>query len=83
MPDSFEKHMCLRAKGWLTNKSSRSGTYLQRREIHRDALQVAENVVNERLSLAGLLHNEMPSALLRDLDERVASHILHTCARSF
>lgn len=50
-----------------------------RRKVHGDPMKHAQNLINERLSLACLLHDEVTTALLRDLDERIAGHVLHTC----
>lgn len=52
--------------------------YLKRCQVHGDAMEVAQDLVDEWLRLAGLLENEVPSAFLRNLDESVTGHILHT-----
>lgn len=53
--------------------------YLLWRKITRYLPHVADNFVNERFVFSGLEGNKMPPALVRDLDECVASHILDTC----
>jgi hypothetical protein len=44
-------------------------------------VQQTEDLVDERLRFARLLHDEVPATLLRDLDECVARHVLHTLVR--
>jgi hypothetical protein len=48
------------------------------REIQSDSVQRAQDLVNERFSLSRLLGDEMTTALLSDLDERIACHVLDT-----
>jgi hypothetical protein len=55
------------------------GAHLLRCQIDSDAVQRSQDLVNERLVLACLLHDKVSSALLSDLDERVARHVLDTC----
>jgi hypothetical protein len=42
-------------------------------------VQHPENLIDEWLGLSSLLHDEMATALLGNLDERVTSHVLNTC----
>jgi len=44
-------------------------------------VQQSQYFINERFGLSRLVHYEMPPTLLRDLDERIASHVLHTLVR--
>jgi hypothetical protein len=39
-------------------------------------MQVAQDLVNEWLLLARLLHDKVAATLLRDLDKRIAGHVL-------
>lgn len=48
------------------------------REVDGDTMQQPQNLVHKWLRLAGLLHHEVAPALLRNLDEGIASHVLHT-----
>ena len=52
---------------------------LLRRKIHRDTVQRSQNLVNERLVLARLLHDKVSSTFLGNLDERITRHILDAC----
>lgn len=52
------------------------------REVDGDSVEQPQDFINERLLLSRLLHYEMASALLSDLDKCVASHVLNTCAPS-
>jgi hypothetical protein len=54
-------------------------THLLRRQVHRDTMQQAEDLVNERLVFPGLLKDKVAPALLSNFDEGVTSHILYTC----
>jgi hypothetical protein len=47
-----------------------------RLQITDDGVDVDEQLVDEGHHLAHLDLDELPAALLRDLDERVASHVL-------
>ena len=42
-------------------------------------MQRPQDFVDERLGFANLADDEVPSALLRDLDKCIASHVLYTC----
>ena len=55
-----------------------SWAHLLRRQIDCDAMQQPQDLVDKRLLLLRLLHDEMTSTFLRYFDERVARHILHT-----
>jgi len=55
------------------------GVDLLGREVAGDLLQVPDDLLDEGLVLAGLEGDEVPTALLRDLDERVAGHVLNAC----
>ena len=52
--------------------------HLQRLKVCRYPVQCAQNLVDERLRLSRLPNDEVPPAFLRNLDERVAGHVLHT-----
>lgn len=54
-------------------------THLCRLQISRDPVQVSKDLVDERLRLPSLLHDKVSLALLGNLDERITSHVLHTC----
>lgn len=54
-------------------------THLLRSQVHRDPMQSPQDLIDERLMLARLLHDEMSSALLRNLDKRITRHVLDTC----
>ena len=41
-------------------------------------MQHSQNFVDEGLGLAGLLHDEVATTLLCDLDERITRHVLYT-----
>ena len=47
-------------------------------KIHSDPMQQSQNLIDERFLLSGLLHDEVTSTLLRNLDESIAGHILYT-----
>lgn len=49
------------------------------RKVYSDTMKHTQNLVNEWLGLACLLHDEVTTAFLRDLDECIAGHVLHTC----
>lgn len=51
---------------------------LQRRQVDGNTVQQSQDFIDERLCLSRLLHHEMPPAFLRDLNKRVASHVLNT-----
>lgn len=51
------------------------------RKIHGDLSHVANNLFDEWLILTRLECHEMPSALVGDLDESIAGHILDTLVR--
>jgi hypothetical protein len=53
-------------------------THLLRRQVHRYSVQCSQDFVDERLVLSSLLHDKVPSTLLSDFDERIASHVLNT-----
>ena len=44
-------------------------------------MQHPQDLIHKRLALPALLHHKVPPTLLRDLDERVARHVLHTLVR--
>ena len=44
-------------------------------------MQHPQDLIHKRLALPALLHHKVPPALLRDLDERVARHVLHALMR--
>jgi hypothetical protein len=52
---------------------------LLRRKVDRYPVKRPQDLIDERLVLARLLHDEMPPTLLRNLDECVARHVLNTC----
>lgn len=41
-------------------------------------MQQPEDLIYERFLFPGLVHDEVPSAFLRNFDERIAGHVLHT-----
>lgn len=53
---------------------------LLRREVDRYPVKRPQDLIDERLVLARLLHDEMPPTLLRNLNESVARHVLNTYA---
>ena len=53
-------------------------TYLLRLKIADDGVDVTEQLVDEGHHLPHLDLYKLPPALLRNLDESVASHVLHT-----
>lgn len=50
--------------------------HLMRVQIAQDGAHAAQNVVDERLAFPGLDHDKLATALFRNLDERVAGHVL-------
>jgi hypothetical protein len=52
---------------------------LLRREVDRYPVKRPQDLIDERLVLARLLHDEVTATLLCDLDECVARHVLNTC----
>ena len=42
-------------------------------------MKVSQNFVDEGFQFSRLLHNKVTFALLRNLDERITGHVLHTC----
>lgn len=51
---------------------------LLRGQVTGDALHATDDLIDERFSLSGLKRYEVSFALLGNLDERVACHVLHT-----
>jgi hypothetical protein len=49
-------------------------------QVDRYPRQRAQNIINERLRLAGLDDDEMAPTFLCDFDERIARHVLDTCS---
>lgn len=56
-------------------------TDLLRLQVADDGVYVIKDLVNEGHDLADLHLNKMPPALLSDLDEGVARHVLHAVVR--
>jgi hypothetical protein len=54
------------------------GVNLLRGKVDGDRRKLSENFVDERLAFLSLQHDEVTSAFLSDLDERVARHVLDT-----
>ena len=53
-------------------------TELLWRKVNSNTMQRPQDVVYKRFLLPGLLHDEMSSTFLCDLDERITGHVLHT-----
>ena len=69
----------VRLRGDHVADSLVEGVNLLWRQVDSNAVQHPQDLVHKRLSLPCLLHDEVATALLGDLDERVARHVLDTC----
>jgi len=70
-----------RGTGPSKGQTDASGTDLLRLQVADDGVDVVEDLVDEGHHLAHLDLDEVPPALLGDLDEGVARHVLHAVVR--